>query len=41
MWWILMGLVVLALLVWADRRTRGRGTKDSGGAADHATGKYI
>ena len=31
MWWILLSVLVLAFLVWADRRTRGRGNKDSKG----------
>ena len=40
-WWIALGVLVLLFLFWADRRTRGRGNRDSGGAADHAIGKYI
>lgn len=40
-WWIALALLVLLFLFWADRRTRGRGDRDSGGAADHPTGKYI
>jgi len=39
--WIALGVLVLLFLFWADRRTRGRGNRDSGGAADHANGKYI
>ena len=40
-WWIGLALLVLLFLFWADRRTRGRGDHDSGGAGDHPTGKYI
>ena len=37
-----LGVVLGVFLFWAERRTRGRGIKDSpGGAADHPTGKYI
>ena len=34
--WLIIVLVVLAVLFlfWADGRTRGRGTNDSGGAGD-------
>jgi hypothetical protein len=40
-WWIAAAVLVALFLFWADRRTRGRGNKDSGGTADHATGKYV
>jgi len=42
MWWyIVLGILVMLFLVWADRRTRGRGDHDSKGAGDVPTGKYI
>jgi hypothetical protein len=41
MWWIVLAVLVLVFLVWADRRTRGRGNKDSKGGGDHPTGRYI
>lgn len=35
MWWYLaFATVILLFLVWADRRTRGRGDRNSGGAGD-------
>jgi hypothetical protein len=40
-WWIALGVLVLLFLIWADRRTRGRGNKDSGGTNDLPTGRYI
>ena len=40
-WWIAMVVLVTLFLFWVDRRTRGRGTRDSGGAGDVPTGKYI
>jgi hypothetical protein len=40
-WWIALGVLVLLFLIWADRRTRGRGNKDSGGTNDVPTGRYI
>ena len=38
---IARGVLVLLFPVGADRRTRGRGSRDSGGAKDTAAGKYI
>lgn len=41
MWGYFWLVVLILFLAWAGWRTRGRGTKDSGGAADHPTGKYF
>ena len=40
-WWLAIAVLTLLFLVWADRRQRARGNRDSGGAADHPTGRYI
>ena len=41
-WWIVWVVLLALFLFWANRRTRGRGTKKSGGGqSDHPSGKYI
>lgn len=40
-WWIALAVLFVLFLFWVDRRTRGRGNRDSGGGADVPTGKYI
>ena len=41
LWWIAIAVLTSAVLSWADRRQRRHGTRDSGGAGDHPTGRYI
>ena len=41
MWWIALVVLVALFPFWVDRRTRGRGNKESGGGADVPFGKYI
>jgi hypothetical protein len=33
-WWIALAVLLLVFFVWASRRTRGRGTRESGGRND-------